>query len=269
MQVQVENSPNWYKMLHQAITEPGELRQASQYFRKYSLANRWLASMQLRALGMALQPINTFKGWLEANRPVMKGQKAAISLIMPVPIRKKKDEEPGDSGKETVFTKFMLRRHWFFLSQTEGEEYVPKEGEGNEWSLESALAELKIEEVPFQYESVCDMRSITLNGRQFAVSDLSAAPQVQRLVAMAHITLDHTAESPRKSVPTEVSARDAEAHAAAYLVAATLGIPGIEHLAGQVQAVLKDDSVLPQVAMAKAANRAFSAADKILNAGYC
>jgi len=116
------DTPDWYELLVDAVHEPGQLAAAHQFFHNYSLANRWLASSQLRAAGLPLLPINTFKGWLSAERPVQKGQKASIALIMPVPIRAKKGEDDEDEkGKGKVkFTKFMRKRSMFTLFRRDG-----------------------------------------------------------------------------------------------------------------------------------------------------
>lgn len=265
-------SPDWLEMLVDAVHEPAQLAAAHQFFHQYSLANRWLASSQLRAAGLPLLPINTFKGWLSAERPVQKGQKASISLIMPVPIRAKKDEEDGDAkgkgkGKGDVrFTKFMLRSHWFHLNQTAGEEYNPETVKRGDWLLTSAFDVLEIKEATFEFASVSDMRLGWAKGKEIAVSPLDAHQTYGRLREMARILLGHTAEEPAKSVPQEQAMRDIEADTAAYLCAATLGISGLEEARGRLQLNLVEGAKLriPD----KSAHRAFSAADKLINAGY-
>ncbi|WP_216361101.1 hypothetical protein, partial [Comamonas thiooxydans] len=146
---------NWYQLMAQALAEPAELVEARKHFHQYSLANRWLASTQLRAANLPLQPINTFRGWLAVNRAVVKGQKASIAMNMPVPIRARKKDETGaptdEFGKEIVFTKFMLRSLWFHLGQTEGEDYVPPAISGAEWHMPTAMKELEIVEQEFAF----------------------------------------------------------------------------------------------------------------------
>lgn len=259
-------APDWYLLLESAVHEPGELQSAYKHFRKYSLANRWLASTQLRAAGLPLLPINTFKGWLGVNRPVQAGQKAAIELIMPVPIRTKKKDADGED-KDVSFTKFMLRRHWFHLNQTAGEDFTPEEVSVSEWNIASAMDFLKMQEVPFAYDHVSDTRPSYSEGRQLSVSGLAQHQQFQRLREMARIQLGHNDETPGKNVPADVHLREVEADAAAYLCAATLGIEGLELARHTLQ------QNLAEVAMrripAQCAKRAFSVADQLINAGYC
>jgi hypothetical protein len=263
------DTPDWYELLVDAVHEPGQLAAAHQFFHNYSLANRWLASSQLRAAGLPLLPINTFKGWLSAERPVQKGQKASIALIMPVPIRAKKGEDDEDEkGKGKVkFTKFMLRNYWFHLNQTDGKEYNPDESNRGDWNLTAALDFLEIKESPFEFASVSDMRLGWAQGKEIAVSPLEVHQTYGRLREMARVLLGHTAEEPAKSVPQEQSMRDIEADTAAYLCAASLCISGLEEARLRLQVNLAEGSKLriPD----KCAHRAFSAADKLINAGYC
>lgn len=256
------NTPDFYTLLEQAVKEPGQLADAHRHFRQYSLLNRWLASTQLRAAGLPLSPINTFKGWLNLGRPVSKGQKAAVALVMPVPVKKKKED---DDEAEKVFTKFMLRSYWFHLGQTEGEEYQPAETQEQEWGLTAALEFFEVKEVPFIFEGVGDTeRQGEVSGRNISVSPLYPHQVLGRVKQLAKVVLGHTEGVPPKGVPTDESTKAVEADATAYLVAATLAFPGLEELRAQLQLKL-DGSRIP----AKCAHRAFSAADKIINAGYC
>lgn len=262
------DAPDWYDLLDQAVQEPGQLAAAHKYFHSYSLANRWLASTQLRAAGLPLMPINTFKGWLNASRPVQKGQKASIALIMPVPVRAKKKDETGKEERgDVVFTKFMLRSYWFHLNQTDGEEFNANKVERGDWSLASAFDFLEIKEQPFEFSSITDKRLGWAQGKEISVSPLETYQAYGRLREMARIMLGHTDASPSKSVPTEQDVRDVEAETTAYLCAATLGLPGLEEARLRLQMNL--DGGAKMRIPDKCAHRAFSAADKLINAGYC
>ena len=259
---------NWYDLLEQAVQEPGELQAALVHFRKYSLANRWLASTQLRAAGVPLQPINTFKGWLAVNRPVVKGQKAAISLNMPVPVKKKDGDSSSSSDeKEKSFTMFLLRRHWFYLDQTAGDDFKPEELPAEVWNISRALDFLEMTEVPFAYNSVSDHRMSYSEGRTFAVSGIAENQTFQRLREMARIQLGHNDVTRGPNVPTETHLLDIEVEATAYLCAATLGIDGLRESQHALQRNLAEIDMkrIP----AKSAKRAFAAADHLVNAGYC
>lgn len=269
--VERQDSPDWYSLLEEAVREPGQLAAAYKFFHQYSLTNRWLASTQLRALGLPLMPINTFKGWLGIERPVQRSQKASISLVMPVPVKtKKKDETTGEEVEHKRFTRFMLRRYWFHLGQTDGAEYLPPAPDDKEWSVTAALDFLDIKEQAFEFASITDTKRLGwAGGNAIAVSPLDAHPVYGRLREMARIILGHTADEPAKSVPQEADLRDLEAETTAYLCAATLGIPGLEEGRMRLQLALDDDAGSKPRIPDRLANRAFSAADKLLNAGYC
>ncbi|MBT4922362.1 MAG: DUF1738 domain-containing protein, partial [Rickettsiales bacterium] len=102
--------------LSEIYDKPAKLHEAYRLFRKYSFRNRILAARQL----IELEPINTYKGWKDLGRQVKKGSKA-IALFLPV-VSKKKDKE--DEDDITSQTNFILRKHWFSLSQTEGKEFA-------------------------------------------------------------------------------------------------------------------------------------------------
>ncbi|HDR9105376.1 hypothetical protein [Paraburkholderia sp. A3RO-2L] len=279
------DSPDWYELLQEAVNEPGQLSAAHRFFHKYSLANRWLASLQLRKLGLPLMPINTFgtrdkktgeglTGWLAVNRHVKKDEKATISLYVPVTIKKKPSAKKAAAiaagaaeDKEDVFKKFILRSAWFHLGQTDGEEFKPEEVTRGDWQLTGALDFLEIKETPFEFLSVTDKRLGCAVGQEISISPLETHQTYGRLREMARIVLGHTAETPSKSVPTEPALQDLEAETAAYLCAATLGISGLDEARMRLQLNLAKDAKLriPD----KCAHRAFSAADKLINAGYC
>lgn len=261
--------PDYYDLLAQAVAEPGELKTAYSFFKQYSLTNRWLAATQMRKAGVPLSPINTFKGWLSVNRCVRKGEKAAIALIMPVPIKgKRKDEEEGDEeGKTKIFTKFMLRNYWFHMAQTDGEEVVEPKVDDKDWSLESALSFLEVTSVAYEFSGINDMRTGYADGKSIAVSPLASNKTLSLIRHLASVVLGHTAASPSKAVPACEELRAVEAEAAAYLVAATMGIEGLEESRAIIQGNL-DGGVKLRIPD-KCAHRAFSCADKIINAGYC
>lgn len=258
--------PDWYDLLAEAVQEPGHLAAAHRFFHQYSLSNRWLASSQLRAQGMPLTPINTFKGWLSAKRPVQKGEKASIALIMPVPIKKKKAEGDVDGEDKIAFTKFMLRTGWFHLGQTDGDEYIVEEKSDGDWNMAAAMDFLEVSEKPFEFSGVHDIRLGYAIGKAIAVSPLEEYPTYGRIRQLSKIVLGHTADTPAKSVPEDPALREIEAETAAYLCCATLGFAGME-----VSRVFLQDWLAssPRRIPDKSAQRAFGCADKILNAGMC
>jgi hypothetical protein len=112
-------------LLQRAISEPGIVSAAYSRFHRFSLSNQMLAALQLTQREMPLSPIASFTHWQTLGRKVRKGEKA-LALYMPVSIKQReKDEETGEeveTGK--LFTRFSLKRNWFSLEQTEGEDYA-------------------------------------------------------------------------------------------------------------------------------------------------
>src|SRR3989442_4042436 len=137
------------QLLEEAVTKPGTLMRAYSLFWNYSLGNQILALIQANNRGIQLGPIASFNRWKELGRYVKKGQKA-IELCMPVTCKRTvKEEGPNGNEAETevTFKRFVFRRNWFMLSQTDGAEYqtpaIPT------WDRSRALQTLNVEEIPF------------------------------------------------------------------------------------------------------------------------
>lgn len=272
-------TPDWYDLLQEAVVEPGRLAEAHRFFHKYSLVNKWLAANQLRALGLPLLPINTFgtkdkssgegkSGWLGAGRNVKKGEKASIALIMPVPVKgKRKNVDTGEDEQVVLFNRFILRRHWFHLDQTEGQDFASAEVKDPHFRIDSVLTELDIQEVSHDFSSVTDTSLGQATGRTYSVSPLEPNKIVGQLRQIARIVLGHTAAELGKGVPEDLGTQLIEAETVAYLCAATLGLTDESLKVSRqiIQDNLQGANRIPD----KSAQRAFGAADKIINAGYC
>src|SRR5437868_8751668 len=113
------------QLLEEAVTKPGTLMRAYSLFWNYSLGNQILALIQANQRGIPLGPIASFNRWKELGRHVKRGEKA-IELCMPITM-KRTVTEPGPDGNdvetEVPFKRFVFRRNWFMLSQTDGAEY--------------------------------------------------------------------------------------------------------------------------------------------------
>src|SRR2546428_2411803 len=115
------------QLLEEALTKPGKLMRAYSLFWNYSLGNQILALIQADHRGIPLGPIASFNRWKELNRHVKKGEKA-ITLCMPVTCKRTVKEQGQDGNEvdtEIAFKRFVFRRNWFMLSQTDGAAYVP------------------------------------------------------------------------------------------------------------------------------------------------
>lgn len=256
---------NWHELLLEAVLEPGQLAKAYNFFHEYSLCNRFLAACQLKKRGQDLQPIATFKGWMKHNRVVQKGQQA-LSLVAPAPVFGMRKNEKGVEEKVVLFTRFSLRNRWFSLAQTDGEAFeAPPPVRAAEWSEILACEELSLSRHEFKLRSVDDARFGECSDRTFAVSPYAPHPELEAFRQMAHIVMGHTDESSKKA-PADPLERAIEADCTAYLIGATLGITGLEDVRERVRLYLSDmpRTVIP----ARCINRAFGAADKLLNSGY-
>src|SRR5215471_5022767 len=120
-----QNDIQFRQLLHEAVSKPGTLMRAYSLFWNYSLGNQILALIRANNRGIPLGPIASFNKWKEVGRHVKRGEKA-IELCMPVTC-KRTVKEQGEGGKEAeteiTFKRFVFRRNWFMLSQTDGAEY--------------------------------------------------------------------------------------------------------------------------------------------------
>src|SRR5262245_37234720 len=131
--------PSFSDLLHSAVTEPGSIHAAYFAFHGYSLGNQMLALIQCAERGLAPVPIASFNRWKELGRFVKKGSKA-ITLCMPVTVKRTIDDAETGDADEATFTRFIYRNNWFVLSQTDGQDYVPPAVPG--WDQNRALAAL-------------------------------------------------------------------------------------------------------------------------------
>jgi hypothetical protein len=247
---------NFSQLLNDAVSQPGIISKAYCAFRGYSIGNQLLAYSQCMARDIPVGPIATFKKWNELGRSVQKGQKA-IALVMPVTISKK--DEAGEKTGE-VFSMFSLRNNWFVLSQTEGEDFA-HEAVTPAWDKAKALAALDITEERFalangNVQGYAQLRTI-------AVNPIAALPHKTRFHELAHVVLGHTNEgliTDSDMTPRDV--REVEAEGVAYLLCSLLNLPGLDESRGYIQSWLQGAEVSD-----KSAQRIFSAANKILEAG--
>ena len=243
-------------LLTQALTEPGIISKCYSTFHGYSLGNQMLAYSQCVARDIPVGPIATFKKWKDLGRSVSKGQKA-IALVMPVTISKK--DEAGEKTGE-VFSLFTLKNNWFVLGQTEGEDFV-NEVVVPSWDKAKALETLGVTEVSFNHtDGNCQGYAVASN---IAVNPVAVLPHKTRFHEIAHVVLGHTKEgqlSDSESTPRDV--REVEAEGVAYILCALLDLPGLHESRGYIQNWLRGAEITD-----KTAQRIFSAANKILEAG--
>ena len=254
--------PDFAAMLERITTDPGTLSSAYTVFWNYSIGNQILAMLQCAERGIPLGPIAPFNKWKELGRHVCKGQKA-IELCMPV-TSKRTIETTDDAGNPTTeehtFRRFIFRRNWFVLAQTDGQSFEPPAPPA--WNKARALRALDITEIGFDLmDGNCQGFA---RGRSIAVSPVAAHPFKTMAHEIAHIALGHTAEADlRDDERTPRNIRELEAEATAMLVCAALQQPGIEDARGYVQHWYGAGNPVPEAS----ARKILKTADAILRAG--
>jgi antirestriction protein ArdC len=248
------------QLLEEAVSNPGTLMRAYSLFWNYSLGNQILALIQADRRGIALGPIASFNRWKELGRHVKRGERA-IELCMPVTLKRTVKEQGPDGTEvesEATFKRFVFRRNWFMLSQTDGQAYqaaaIPT------WDRTRALRTLEVEEIPFEMlNGNCQGYA---KGRQIAINPLAQMPEKTSFHELAHIELGHTSEAVHDSEILPRSLKEVEAESVALLCLESLGMDGAEYCRGYIQNWLQG-ATIPE----RSAQRIFAAADKILKAG--
>ena len=254
--------PDFAALLATATTDPGTISAAYSAFHNYSLGNIMLAMIQCHARGIPLGPLASFNRWKELGRYVRKGEKA-IELCMPITCRRTIEavNNAGNAtGEDVAFTRFVYKRNWFMLSQTDGNAFVPPQAAT--WDKTRALVALNVTEIPFDLpDGNCQGFA---RGRSIAVSPIAANPLKTTFHEIAHVIIGHTAEGDlRDDERTPRNLRELEAEATAMLVCAALNLPGLEEARGYIQHWVGVGANVPECS----ARRIFKAADAILRAG--
>jgi len=243
---------DYEKLTFEALKSPGQLHAAYSAFHQYSIANQLFAASQLSQI----EPINSYGGWKEIGRQVQKGAKG-IALMMPI-FRKAKEEVTEQDRGPPAF--YQMRRYWFPLSATEGQEYTPPPVPG--FDKDKMLSELHITEEPFQSLSGNCMGYAKTDARIIAVSPLAFDSFKTLFHECAHVLLHPGILSADDERPAR-DVREVEAELSAYLVKSVLGsTDGLEFSRGYIRNWI-DDGTVEKVRFPKV----YSAADAILKAG--
>src|SRR5215510_5470588 len=223
------------QLLDEAVSKPGTLMRAYSLFWNYSLGNQILALMQANRRGIALGPIASCKRTITEQGP-----------------------DGTESETQITFKRFVFRRNWFMLSQTDGAAYqipsIPA------WDRARALQTLNDQEIPFEMMNGNCQGYAT--GRQIAINLVAQMPAKTTFHELAHIELGHTTEAIHDSDDTPRNLREVEAESVALLCLESLGMDGADFCRGYIQSWLQGGTI-PE----RSAQRIFSAADKILKAG--
>ena len=254
---QTLTAPSFTDLLRSAVTEPGTIHAAYSAFHNYSLGNQLLAMFQCHARGIAPGPIATFPRWKELRRYVRKGEKA-IELCMPITCKRSEPETADDDA--ATFTRFIYRRNWFVLSQTDGEPYMPPALPG--WDTARALAALDVTETPFELLNGNVQGYAQPARRTIAISPVAAHPFKTTIHEIAHVLMHGEATDLSDGADTPRDMREVEAESVAMLVSAALGQPGLDDSRGYIQHWYQGNEI-PEAN----ARRILKTADQILRAG--
>jgi len=243
------------ELLARATTDPGTIAAAYTAFHGYSLGNQLLALGQCAARGIPIGPIASFNRWRELGRHVLKGSKA-IELCMPV-TAKRTDEATGETQ---TFARFIFRRNWFVLAQTDGEAYAPPALPA--WDEARALAALDVTRGAFDH--IDGNVQGYARDRLVTVSPLAAHPWKTLFHELAHVLLGHTSEAEMADDDrTPRSLREVEAESVAMLCCAALDLPGADDARGYIQHWNRTGEAIPEAS----ARKILKTADQILKAG--
>jgi hypothetical protein len=252
--------PAFAELLQAAVTEPGIVSEAYSAFHSYSIGNQIAALIQCRMRGVPVGPLATFPGWKGRGRHVKRGERALV-LCQPVTMKRTERDQASGEEREHCFTRFVWRASWFTLYQTDGEPFAAP-APIKAWDRARALEALGIAEEPFDHADG-NVQGYA-KARSIAVSPVAALTHMTTFHELAHIVLGHTAETALSdtAAPTPRDVREVEAEAVAFLLCATLELPGLAESRGYLQAWLNGGTISE-----RSAQRIYSAANSILAAG--
>lgn len=256
-------APDFKALLDRALSEPGKIHTAYTAFHNYSFGNQILAMFQCVERGIELGPLASFNAWKDKGRHVKKGAKA-IELCMPITKKAVKDTEKQDGTvehEEHVYRRFIFRRNWFVLSQTEGADFVPPALPG--FDANKAMDALGITVTKF--DSLDGNAQGKANeDNSISVSPVAGMPTKTFFHEVAHVVLGHVAEKAAKVEYTPKAVREVQAEAVAMMVCAALNVDDVaEYATGYIQHWAQQGAELTE----KHAQQIFKATDTILRAG--
>jgi hypothetical protein len=283
MEKKENTRPDWMALLETILTKPGLLGDYYRAFHNYSVGNQLLAVLQLHERGVEVGPIASFNAWKKKGRSVMKGQKA-IGLWMPITLtgKSKAKEEEGEVTVPGMPRRiFVMRNNWFALSQTQPDPRAAQDGDVSdvqvesdeseepalEWSQSLALRNLGVTMEPFEQVNGNMQGYAYSSERRVAISPIAAFPAKTLFHELAHCEL-HGDVTDGFVCGDELSRaiKEVEAESVAYICCASLQLPGLEYSRGYIQHWLTGAG--SRDVLKKSSGRIFSAADRILKAGF-
>jgi antirestriction protein ArdC len=248
---EAEQSHEWLELIELALTVPGSLGNTYNRFYNYSFMNQVLLFMQ----GVQ-EPVATYKRWQQLGRQVQKGSKAKTIMR---PLFFKALNEQGEEVQKLRGFKYV--NCLFTLSETTGEELPPYEPAN--WSPDTALKNLDIEEVPFQ---LMDGNTQGYSyKRKLAVNPVAPYPLKTLAHEAAHIVLGHTSDEGHAEYQTHRGHMEFEAEATALLVMKEVG--ALEHMNESESRAYIQGWLRKERPSDKSVRKVFGAVETILKAG--
>lgn len=187
-------------------------------------------------------------------------------MFLPVVTKNKVEEEQGEDNQAIKLFKllsphFILKRNWFTLSQTEGEEFKPEELPN--FDTKKALEVLGITQEKFRIiNGNCQGYAIP-SENIIAINPLSFAPYKTTIHEIAHCLLHKESAEIIDCDELDLSVMEFEAETTAYLVCCSLGkFDHLEYSRGYISNWIKKENIEEENF-----KRAFDAANIILKAG--
>jgi hypothetical protein len=242
---------DWPALLETALTIPGDTMGVYDRGHTYSFLNKVLLYSQ-----NARGPVASYQGWQNMNRQVRRGEKG-MTIIRPINVKVGEDND----GNDIRILRFKPVAGAFQFSQTDGEDI--EWPEVPEWSLERALGNLGITQVPYEKVDVNTQGySFDLN---IAVSPIAAFPLKTALHEASHVQHGHTTPENLAEYETHRGRFEFEAEGSGYLALNEIGGITDDQASvsrGYIQGWMKGER--PSDASIRSV---FTVADKLVKAG--
>lgn len=261
---------DWTATFIEAVNSPGSLGNTYCRFYNYSFLNQIRLMMQ-----GCMEPVATYKRWLELGYQVQKGSRAK-AVLAPMIVTKKDDAGKPifKNGKpQTILIGFRESRTVFGFSDTDGDELplvtLPK------WDTATALKTLGVKREKFKHtdgNAQGYSYEHDTKGQFIAINPTAVYPAKTLLHELAHLVLGHCKD--QDNYETHRGIREFEAESVAYLVAKELELKdwSPEESRAYIMHWLEQDGHDPDGSNGDAytdknISRIFAAANKILVAG--
>ena len=262
---------DWTATFTEALNAPGALGNTYNRFYNYSFLN------QIRLMSQGcMEPVATYRRWLELGFQVQKGSRAKVVLAPLILVKRDVTGKPilKDGKSQTFLAGFRESPTVFGFSDTDGDE-LP-EIEFPSWDGDLALKALAVKREKFK-ESNGNTQGYSYQnakgGNMISVNPAAKYPAKTMLHELAHIVLGHCAAL-AKGDQSHRGVTEFEAESVAYLVAKEIEL--VDWAPAESRAYingwLQHDGHDPEGTNGSAfddknVSRIFAAANKILVAG--